>query len=91
MNRVDFEKKLRAEGYTEIFDRELEADHFNAEHTHDFDACLFIIEGEITIAPQGKPEIFRAGGICSVAAGTPHTERCGPAGVRYLVGWRYKT
>ncbi|HEV2186982.1 MAG TPA: cupin domain-containing protein [Stellaceae bacterium] len=89
MNRADFEKKVAAEGYGEVVDRRMDANHFNPEHAHEFDACVFVVEGEMTIARHGKPETFRAGDICSMAAGTPHTEQCGPSGVRYLAGRRY--
>ena len=89
MNQADFEKKLQAEGYGEVVDRTMEAGHFNPEHAHEFDACVFVVEGEMTIARNGKPDTFRTGDVCSMAAGTPHTEQCGPAGVRYLAGRRY--
>jgi quercetin dioxygenase-like cupin family protein len=89
MNQADFEKKLKAEGYAEMVDRSMEANHFNSEHAHEFDACVMVVEGEMTIARHGQPETFRAGDICSMAAGTPHTEQCGPTGVRYLAGRRY--
>ena len=58
MNRVDFEKKLQAEGYGEMVDRQMEADHFNPEHAHEFDACVLVVDGEMTIARDGKPETF---------------------------------
>jgi quercetin dioxygenase-like cupin family protein len=89
MNQADFETKLKAEGYGEMVDRTMEADHFNPEHAHEFDACVLVVEGEMTIARHGKPETFRAGDMCSMAAGTPHTEQCGAAGVRYLAGRRH--
>jgi quercetin dioxygenase-like cupin family protein len=88
MNRAEFEKKLQTEGYGEMVEREMEAGHFNPEHAHEFDACVFVVEGEITIARNGKPEVFRAGDMCTMAAGTPHTEQCGAAGVHYLAGRR---
>jgi len=89
MNQADFEKKLQAEGYGEMVDRTMEANHFNAEHTHEFDACVLVVDGEMTISRHGKPETLRAGDLCSMAAGTLHTEQCGPAGVRYLAGRRH--
>lgn len=89
MNRTDFEKKLAAEGYGEMVDRTMAANHFNPEHAHEFDACVYVVDGEITIARNGKPETFRAGDVCSMPASTPHTEQCGPAGVHYLAGRRY--
>lgn len=89
MNRAEFEQKCAAEGYGEIVDRTMEAEHFNAEHTHEFDACVLVVDGEMTIARHGKAEVFRAGDMCTLAAGTVHTEKCGSAGAHYLAGRRY--
>jgi mannose-6-phosphate isomerase-like protein (cupin superfamily) len=89
MNRAEFEKKCAAEGYGEVVDRRMEADHFNPEHAHEFDACVLVVDGEMTISRNGKPEIFRAGDMCTMVAGTPHTERCGLAGAHYLAGRRF--
>jgi quercetin dioxygenase-like cupin family protein len=89
MNQTDFEKKCAAEGYAEIVDRTMESNKFNGEHVHEFDACVMLIEGEMTIARNGKTETFRAGDVCTLAAGTPHTEQCGPVGARYLAGRRF--
>jgi quercetin dioxygenase-like cupin family protein len=89
MDRVDFETKLKAEGYGEMVDRQMDANQFNPEHVHEFDAHVLVVEGEMTITRHGKPETFRAGDMCSLDAGTPHTERCGPSGARYLAGRRY--
>jgi len=89
MNQADFEKKLQAEGYGEMVDRRMEANHFNPEHSHEFDACVLVVDGEMTIARHGKPETLRAGDLCTMAAGTPHTELGGSQGVRYLAGRRH--
>ncbi|MBV8776344.1 MAG: cupin domain-containing protein [Alphaproteobacteria bacterium] len=90
MNQAEFEQKCRAEGYGEIVDRRMEAHHFNPEHQHEFDACVLLVDGEMTITRNGKPEVFQAGDMCTLAAGTPHTEKCGPAGAHYLAGRRFK-
>ena len=91
MERAEFERKLQAEGYTELFDRHMEASGTGPEHSHEFDALLFVLKGEMTIARNGKPETFRAGDLCSVPAGTLHTEQFGSGseGVHYLAAWRY--
>ena len=89
MNRADFEKRCASEGYAEIVDRVMEPNKFNGEHSHEFDACVMVVEGEMTITRHGKPETFRAGDVCTLAAGTPHTEKCGAAGARYLAGRRH--
>jgi quercetin dioxygenase-like cupin family protein len=93
MERAAFERKFQAEGYTELFDRQMEASETGPEHSHEFDALLFVLEGEMTIACDGKPETFGIGDLCSVPAGTPHTEQfgSGTAGVHYLAAWRYPT
>ena len=89
MNRVDFEKKLQAEGYAEMVDREMEAGRFNPEHAHEFDACVLVVDGEMTISRAGEAQLFRAGDMCTMPAGTVHTEKCGAAGAHYLAGRRY--
>ncbi len=91
MERTEFERKLQVEGYTELFDRQIEAGEIGPEHTHEFDALLLVLSGEMMIACNGKPETFRAGDLCSVPAGTPHAEQfgSGTAGVHYLAAWRY--
>jgi quercetin dioxygenase-like cupin family protein len=90
MNQADFERKCQTDGYGEIVDRRMEADHFNPEHAHEFDACVLVVDGEMTITRNGTPQVFRAGDMCSMDAGTPHTEKCGPAGAHYLAGRRYR-
>jgi len=90
MNQTDFEKKLAAEGYGEMVDRTMAANQFNPEHVHEFDAHVLVVDGEMTITRHGKAKVFRAGDMCSLTAGTPHTEKCGPAGARYLAGRRYR-
>ena len=91
MERAQFEQKLKTEGYTELFDRHMEAGGTGPEHSHEFDALLLVLKGEMTIACNGKPKTFRAGDVCSVPAGTLHTEQFGSGseGVDYLAAWRF--
>ena len=91
MNRTDFETRLKAEGYGDMVDRTMAANELKDEHAHDFDALVLVVEGGMMIVRNGKPELSRPGDICAVAAGTPHTEECGPSGVRYLAGGRRRT
>jgi quercetin dioxygenase-like cupin family protein len=89
MNQVDFERELKQQGYGEMVDRHMEADKFNPEHAHDFDAYVLVLDGEMTITCDGSLRTLRAGDTCAMSAGTLHTEQCGPAGARYLAGRRY--
>ncbi len=91
MDRAQFEVQCRQQGYAEILERRMEPGVVNPTHTHDFDAQLFIIGGEMTIARGDGSRTYRAGDTCDVPAGTSHEERVGPAGVHYLAGRRHKT
>ncbi len=87
MNQSEFEADLRREGYR-VFYGGLSADHVNPDHTHDWDARVMVIGGEITLTRGGKAETFRAGDSCAVAAGAVHAEQVGPQGVAYIAGRR---
>jgi mannose-6-phosphate isomerase-like protein (cupin superfamily) len=90
MTRTKFESETRAQGYQDILHRSMPANQSNPEHAHDFDARLFLLEGEMTIACDGEERTYRAGDSCEVSAGRRHIERVGPQGVRYLAARRYK-
>ena len=89
MDKTEFEAKLHADGFTEIAARDMEPGKFNPEHTHEFTARLLILDGEIALTYGGEKRTYRGGDTCELAAGTPHTEQSGPAGVRYVAGRRY--
>lgn len=90
MNRADFETELRAQGYREIVDRRMNAKATNPEHSHEFDARLLVLEGEMTVVCDGEERTYQVGDTFAMTAGRRHTERCGPGGVHYLAGRRYQ-
>ena len=90
MNRVEFETALREEGYQEVGDRRMEPNKTNPEHSHEFDARLLILEGELRIISEGRERTYRVGDTFAMSAGCLHSEQCGPEGVRYLAGRRYQ-
>ena len=80
--------------------RELEREGFSAEtrdyaagsnepHQHDYDVCLYVLEGEfrVTDAERGIVHACRPGDRLRVPSGTPHSEEHGP--VRLVVGRRH--
>ena len=87
MNQSEFEADLKREGY-EVFYSGMGAGHINPEHSHDWDARVMVIGGEITLTRAGKSETFRAGGSCAVPAGEMHAEYVGPHGVAFVAGRR---
>ncbi len=90
MNQSDFEADLRRQGY-EVFYGGMQAGMINPDHAHAWDARVMVIGGEITLTRAGKPETFRAGDSCAVAAGELHAESVGPQGVAYIAGRRNAT
>ena len=87
MNQSEFEADLRREGY-DVFYGGLRAGMVNPEHSHDWDARVMVIGGEITITRAGKAGTFRAGDSCAVPAGEVHVEHVGPQGVAFIAGRR---
>ena len=87
MNQSEFEADLRREGY-QVFYGGLPAGAVNADHSHDWDARVMVIGGEITLTRAGSAETFRAGDSCVVAAGEVHAEHVGRQGVAYIAGRR---
>ena len=57
MNQSDFEADLKREGY-QVFYGGLRAGEVNPDHTHDWDARVMVIGGEITLTRDGKAETF---------------------------------
>lgn len=89
MDRTAFETEAREQGYRELMDRRMEANAFNSEHVHEFDARLLVLAGTMTIAAEGEERSYRAGDTFAMTAGCRHSERAGPEGAHYLAGRRY--
>ena len=87
MNQGEFEADLRREGY-QVFYGGLRAGEVNPDHTHDWDARVMVIGGEITLTRGGNAQTFHAGDSCAVAAGEVHAEHVGPQGVAFIAGRR---
>jgi quercetin dioxygenase-like cupin family protein len=88
MDKEAFIAALAKEGFRELVTVEREANGGLDLHTHPFEAKALILDGEISIVTGGTESVYRPGAIFHLQAGEPHTERYGPAGVRYLVGRR---
>jgi quercetin dioxygenase-like cupin family protein len=87
MKEQAFRKLLAKEGYGEGAVRDWAAGTFNDTHSHDFSAKVLVLDGEITVTTaDGRATTCRAGDTFQLAAGTPHQERVGPDGVRFLGG-----
>ena len=87
MDRTQFEAELARDGYAALT-RSLAPNVANAEHTHDFDARLLVLEGAMTITCDGAARSYGPGETFAMPAGRRHAEQAGPAGVSYLAGRR---
>lgn len=88
MERKLFEQELGREGY-EISESGMQPGPRSQElHTHEFDARILVLDGEITITREDGPTIYKPGDSYSVPAGTRHNESVGADGAKYVVGKR---
>lgn len=87
MDAAEFTAALRRDGYQVVHGGQ-KPNHAAESHTHDWDARVMVLGGEITITRDGKAERFVAGGHCEVPANTLHAEQVGPEGVAYIAGRR---
>ena len=88
MNEQRLRERLKAEGYAEGVLVEWPSNTFNDTHTHEFSACVLVLEGEITVTTAEGATTCRANDTFQLVAGTPHSEQVGPDGVKFLSGRR---
>lgn len=88
MTRDEFELEMRAAGFTAFTEVSREADGHLDTHSHPFEARALILAGEIRIESDGMSRRYGPGDIFHLAAGAPHSEDYGPAGVHYLAARR---
>ncbi len=91
MSPAEFEAAVVADGFDAPVPVERDASYALGEHSHPFHARALIVEGEITLGVAGTARTYRPGEIFDLPPGTPHDERAGPNGVRYLSGRRQVT
>jgi len=87
MDRAAFEAGLKQDGF-ELSEARMKAGCNNPDHTHPFDARLFVLSGELTIGRDGKLETFGPGDTCNMGANITHTEEVGDEDAVFLVGRR---
>lgn len=88
MQESEFRAQLKEGGYDEARLIEWSPDTFNDTHTHEFDASVLVLAGEITVTTADETCTCRAGDTFSLNAGIPHKEMIGPEGVKFLSGRR---
>jgi len=88
MDRIKFKEKMKRDGFS-VSEKSMAAGTVNQDHTHPFDARLFVLDGHITIGQGGEERIFGPGDICSVDANVEHSEKVASvSNVTYLAALR---
>jgi len=90
MTPIEFDADLRREGY-QVMNTSLAPNQMNPDHTHEFDARIMVLAGEITITRDGQAKMYRPGDYWMTPAHTVHAELGGPEGVAIIIGRRAKT
>jgi quercetin dioxygenase-like cupin family protein len=85
-NESELRKKLEAEGFSHIFVWQDGPRAFYPDHTHADLTAHIILDGEMTLAMNGKSQTYHTGDRCDVPAGSTHSAQMGPQGCRYIVG-----
>jgi hypothetical protein len=89
MNEVDFEAKLKADGYTEIETQNLEPRQPKGAHGHPFAIRGLVLAGTFIVTQDNQRTVYGPGQIFAVAQDHPHDESIGPEGARVLVGRKF--
>ena len=82
----ELEKKLREEGFSNIFLWQDRPNAFYPGHTHSGVTAHIVLEGEITVTCQGVTKTYKAGDRFDVPKETVHSAKIGPKGCRYIIG-----
>ena len=76
-------------GYNDINLKELKPNLENDFHSHDFDACALVIEGQFIIHDEEKEHILNPGDKIEVKAKQIHSEKTKNNGAKILLGKKY--
>jgi quercetin dioxygenase-like cupin family protein len=89
MNEIEFEAKLRADGYAEIETQDLQPRPAKGQHGHPFSIRGLVLEGTFIVTQDNQRTIYKPGEVFAVEHEHPHDESIGPQGARVLVGRKY--
>ena len=74
MDRIQFKEKMERDGFT-VSKKPMAAGTVNQDHTHPFDARLFVLAGHVTLGQGIEEKVWGPSDICSVDADVEHSEK----------------
>ena len=85
MEQAEFKQQVKAQGYDAAEVVEIDPNLNNESHSHEFSASLLVLNGEFTLVTEAGAKTHLPGDVCSLAAGTPHSEKSGADGATVLI------
>lgn len=85
---AEFEATARAEGYTQVLQRDWAPNTVVATHTHPFSVKAVVVAGELWLTVGDSTRHLRSGDCFTLDREVPHAERYGDAGASYWVARR---
>lgn len=76
----EFAGDARAEGFTDVLERQWAPGTLLESHTHPFALRAIVVEGEMWLSVEGDIRHLRPGDVFALDQGVPHSERYGPEG-----------
>jgi len=89
MDRTEFERRLKSDGYSQIETKDYAQRPANEPHGHDFAVRGLVLEGAFTVIQGNQSVAYRPGQFFAVEGGIAHSEEIGPEGACVLVGRKY--
>jgi quercetin dioxygenase-like cupin family protein len=87
MTEQEWLEQLNKEGYSQrCFAHSFEPNQEMLEHTHDVATVHVILEGELILIEKDGNKTIKAGERIEIPAGTTHSAKAGPNGLRMIVG-----
>lgn len=80
------EKRLREEGFAEVYTWTDGPNTYYGEHKHETKTAHIIIDGRMEITMDGETNIFHTGDRIDIPSNTVHTAKMGPKGCTYVIG-----
>jgi len=82
---------MSAEGFYQQFVLVRPANDFRPPHSHDYDAAVHVLRGELLIVRESGALRLVQGETVTIGAGEQHSETCGPNLVILLSGCRERS
>ncbi|MBX4212229.1 hypothetical protein KW787_02105 [Candidatus Pacearchaeota archaeon] len=86
MDNEEIMRKLKEEGFVEVYEWIDEPNKFYSPHSHEEETKLVITDGEMVMKTNSKDIILKKGSFVHLKRNQVHEALVGPNGCKYVVG-----